>query len=176
MILVISYPDEDHTVQVVGRLREAGREVGLLCLSDFPARASIELSWSPAGTPTYVVNGPDGRFDLGQVRVAWWRRILPFEIDPQVRKPLDRAFSESETSQAVNGVLDALDCQWVNQRAADESAHRKPTNPCARPSISPRPEAVPVRRRRVFAPGFILTRDGDGRGWGRLRGPALAQS
>jgi glutathione synthase/RimK-type ligase-like ATP-grasp enzyme len=51
---------------------------------------------------------------------------MPFDIDPKVSRPIDRAFSESETSQAVHGVLDALDCTWVNPRCADESAHRKP--------------------------------------------------
>ena len=126
MILVISYPDEDHSIEVVRHLREAGMEVKLLCLSDFPARASIELNWATTGTPVYMVNGPDGRFDLSDVRVAWWRRILPFDIDPKVSKPIERAFSESETSQAVHGVLDALDCTWVNPRSSDESAHRKP--------------------------------------------------
>lgn len=126
MILVISYPDEDHTIEVVRYLRETGREVALLCFADFPTRASIELNWASTGAPVYMINGPDGRFDLGDVRVAWWRRIVPFSVDPKINRPIDRSFSESESSQAVNGVLDALDCTWVNPRAADESAHRKP--------------------------------------------------
>lgn len=126
MILVISYPDEDHTLEVVKHLREVGREVSLLSLSDFPARASLELNWSSTGTPVYMVNGPNVRLNLGDVRVVWWRRISAFEIDPKVNKPIDRAFAESETSQAINGVFDALDCKWVNPRSADESAHRKP--------------------------------------------------
>jgi len=37
-----------------------------------------------------------------------------------------RAFAESETAQAVGGMLDALACRWVNSRAADDAAHRKP--------------------------------------------------
>ena len=126
MILVVSYPDEDHTIEVLKYLRAAGREVRLLCLADFPSRASMELKWTPSGIPVYMMKGPDGPFDLDKVRVVWWRRILPFEIDVKVNKPIDRAFSESETSQAVHGILDTLDCTWVNARSADESAHRKP--------------------------------------------------
>ncbi len=126
MILVISYPNEDHTIEVVKYLMDSGREVKILCLSDFPARASVELHWVSSDSHVYVVNNTDGRINLGDARVVWWRRIVPFEVDPEIRKPIDRFFAESETSQAVNGVLDALDCMWVNPRSADEAAHRKP--------------------------------------------------
>jgi glutathione synthase/RimK-type ligase-like ATP-grasp enzyme len=126
VILVISYPDEDHTMKVVDLLKKAGQEVQILNLSDFPARATLTLSWSPKGEPIYTVEGPDYQVNLSAVRVAWWRRVLPFDIEPGIRDPAKRAFSESETSQAVNGALDALDCTWVNPRCADESAHRKP--------------------------------------------------
>jgi glutathione synthase/RimK-type ligase-like ATP-grasp enzyme len=126
VILVVSYPDEEHTLSVIGRLRNAGREVRLLNLSDFPTRATLSLSWSPIGDPTYEVDGPAGSFDLSAVRVTWWRRIIPFDIEPKVRAASQRAFAESETSQAVHGALDALDCTWVNPRCADECAHRKP--------------------------------------------------
>jgi glutathione synthase/RimK-type ligase-like ATP-grasp enzyme len=37
-----------------------------------------------------------------------------------------RAFAESETAQAVGGMLDALPCTWVNPRGADDAAHHKP--------------------------------------------------
>lgn len=126
MILILSYPSEDHTVEVVKRLREAGQEVRVMSLSDFPVRASIELSWTKSENPVYLIKETDSCLDLDDVHVVWWRRIMPFDIDPKVRRSNDRAFSESETSQAVNGILDALDCAWVNPRAADESAHRKP--------------------------------------------------
>jgi glutathione synthase/RimK-type ligase-like ATP-grasp enzyme len=73
-----------------------------------------------------MVDGPDGPFDLSIANVAWWRRVVPFDIEPQVRSASQRAFAASETSQAVNGALDALNCAWVNPRCADECAHRKP--------------------------------------------------
>jgi glutathione synthase/RimK-type ligase-like ATP-grasp enzyme len=126
MILVISYPDEDHTNEVIGRLKRAGREVKLMHFADFPARASIQSNWSPGISPVHIINTSDGSFNLGDVRVIWWRRIVPFDIDPKVSRPIDRAFSESETSQAINGALDSLDCTWVNPRFEDESAHQKP--------------------------------------------------
>lgn len=126
MILIVSYPDEEHTVEVVRRLEQAGREVVQLDLADFPARAGLQLSWSNGGRPRYIVDGPRGPVDLWEARVGWWRRVRPFSIDSAVVAPSMRAFAESETAQAFEGMLDALPCAWVNPRAADEAAHHKP--------------------------------------------------
>jgi glutathione synthase/RimK-type ligase-like ATP-grasp enzyme len=126
VILVVSYPDEDHTLDVVGRLEQAGREVVQIDLSDFPARSGLALSWADGQTPAYVV-ARDGRaVDLREARVAWWRRVRPFDPDPQVASPSLRAFAASETGQAVGGMLNALPCAWVNPRAQDDAAHHKP--------------------------------------------------
>lgn len=126
MILVVSYPNEEHTIDVVNRLRNAGREVRILNLSDFPGCANVSLSWSQKSDPKYQIDGYEGNCDLSTVRVAWWRRVVPFKIEPRIKDAAQRAFAESETSQAINGVLDAIDCTWINPRCADESAHRKP--------------------------------------------------
>jgi glutathione synthase/RimK-type ligase-like ATP-grasp enzyme len=126
MILVVSYRDEEHTTDVVERLERAGREVVLIDMADFPSLAALELSWSDDAQPSYLVRGAGGEIDLGRARVGWWRRVRPFSIDDAIVSPSMRAFAESETTQAVNGMLDALPCPWVNERGADEAAHRKP--------------------------------------------------
>ena len=126
MILVVSYPGEEHTVDVMNRLERAGREVLLIDLGDFPARRSLALSWSRDDRPTYIIDGPHGPVDLGNARVGWWRRVRPFAIDTAIVTPSMRAFAENETSQAVSGMLDALACSWVNPRGADDAAHHKP--------------------------------------------------
>jgi glutathione synthase/RimK-type ligase-like ATP-grasp enzyme len=126
VILAISYPGEEHTAAVVRLLESAGREVRQLDLSDFPASAGLSLSWSDDGRPRYLVEPAGGAFDLSDVRVAWWRRVRAFTIDAAVTDPSRRAFAESETSQAVNGMLNSLSCAWVNPRAADDAAHQKP--------------------------------------------------
>lgn len=126
MILVVSYPDEDHTLDVVGRLERAGREVVQIDLSDYPARAGLALCWSDQEAPTYLTVRNGRAVDLRHANVAWWRRVRPFEPDSAVVSPSLRTFALSETGQAVEGMLDALPCAWVNPRAADEAAHRKP--------------------------------------------------
>lgn len=126
MILVVSFPEEEHTQEVIRRLDDAGREVALMDLSDFPTRAGMSLRWQTGEPACSLVQTATGTIDLERVRAAWWRRVCPFQIDPNVAIPSQRAFAESETSHAVHGMLDTLNCHWVNPRAADDAAHRKP--------------------------------------------------
>lgn len=125
MILVVSYPDDEHTSQVVQRLAARGREVVQLDLADFPARRAVELHWG-GGTPQFMVEHGGERVDLARARAVWWRRVSHFNIDPAVRGGEYTAFAQSETAQAVHGMLDSLGCPWMNPREADAMAHNKP--------------------------------------------------
>ena len=125
MILVVSYPGEEHTAGVVGCLSRQGREVVQIDLGDFPAK-SLTLSWCAENEPTYRVETAGGHVDLSRAGVGWWRRVRPFTIDPGMRSEQDRYFANSETSQAVHGMLDAIGCRWINSREADAAAHHKP--------------------------------------------------
>jgi glutathione synthase/RimK-type ligase-like ATP-grasp enzyme len=126
VILVVSYPGEEHTDDVVQRLEQLGREVVRIDLADFPAEIGMDLSWSSSASPNYKLNTTQGRVDLNSARVVWWRRIRPFMIDPAIASLEQRRFAESETTQAVTGLLDALPCSWVNPRESDAAAHHKP--------------------------------------------------
>lgn len=125
MILAISYPGEEHTDAVVDILERQGREVVRLDMADFPSRG-LALSWTGEPGDGYWVDLPGGRVNLARAHVGWWRRVQPFRLDPALRPDHDQAFARSETSQAVNGMLDALPCTWVNPRDADAAAHHKP--------------------------------------------------
>src|SRR5215472_15217190 len=121
MILAVSYEGEEHTDGVVRLLEAAGREVAQIDLADFPVKNGLTLSWSNDEEARYQVHTARGLVDLGRTRVGWWRRVRPFVISPAIRPGQDTAFVQSETSQAVNGMLDALPCVWVNPREADTS-------------------------------------------------------
>jgi glutathione synthase/RimK-type ligase-like ATP-grasp enzyme len=126
VILVVSYPGEDHTAEVIQRLEHQGREVVSIDLADFPAQAKVVLRWSADEATSYVVESANGTIDFKTARVGWWRRVRPFGVDKAVINPSMRVFAESETAQAVGGMLDALSCIWVNPRAADDAASHKP--------------------------------------------------
>jgi glutathione synthase/RimK-type ligase-like ATP-grasp enzyme len=127
MILVISYLNEDHTVDVINRIEKNGREVHMIDLSDFPAKNSLLLSWSKKSGSSLIIELNNGELlTLDKTKVAWWRRVNSFTVDNAVSDFTKRSFAESETAQAVNGMLDSLDCHWVNPRYSDEMAHHKP--------------------------------------------------
>ena len=126
MILVVSYPEEEHTALVTGHLARAGREVVQIDLSDFPAKSALQARWSNDAAPGFLIEQNGRTVDLGAARAVWWRRVRPFEVDPSITKEQHRAFVFSETSQAIHGVLDSLQCPWINPREADAAAHHKP--------------------------------------------------
>jgi glutathione synthase/RimK-type ligase-like ATP-grasp enzyme len=126
MILAISYEGEEHTAGVVRLLEAEGREVVQIDMGDFPMKNELTLSWSNDTDARYQVKTSSGVVDLRRARVGWWRRVRAFAVHPDIKRDLDVAFIQSETSQAVNGMLDAIPCVWVNPREADNSAHHKP--------------------------------------------------
>jgi glutathione synthase/RimK-type ligase-like ATP-grasp enzyme len=126
MIVVVSYPGEDHSDAVCARLAQAGREVLRLDLADFPARHALALQWQAGQAPKWGVEVDGREVDLQRARVLWWRRVSGFGLDPAIRKEAHRHFAQSETTQAVHGMLDSLPCTWVNPRLADDAAHHKP--------------------------------------------------
>jgi glutathione synthase/RimK-type ligase-like ATP-grasp enzyme len=126
VILVVSFAEEEHSQDVIGRLRARGRPVQLLDLGSLPVSRSVSLEWGDGIRHSARVQGDGPDLDLAEVGAVWWRRVRPFELDPAITTPSARAFALSETTQAVYGMLDALDCPWVNPRAADDTGHHKP--------------------------------------------------
>lgn len=125
MIVVVSYPGEEHTDAVCARLAAAGEPVHLLDLSEFPGRRPLAFGWPGHGAPSLQLLGEEP-IDLATADAVWWRRVRPFEIDPAVGPADRRQFAHSETEQAVLGMLDSIDAPWINPRGADDAAHRKP--------------------------------------------------
>lgn len=126
MILVVSYASDEHTALVVEHLLRAGREVVQIDLADFPTRRSIQSSWSNAQRTEFLIEHDGAHVNLADTRAVWWRRVTGFTIDPSISFGERSAFAQSETSQAIHGMLDSLACPWVNPRQADEAAHHKP--------------------------------------------------
>ncbi len=149
MILVISYPDEDHTVAVLRRLSERHQRFVLVDLASLPAQARLSAEWSPSGPSGFQYCSAAGTFDLADAKVGWWRRIRPHVLSCELTDPRWQAFALSETSQAVNGVLDSLPCVWINPRKADEIAHRKPY------------QLTVARRLGMAIPETLVTNDPD---------------
>lgn len=124
MILIITFPDNDHVNRVLAHLTQP---YALLDMADFPQRARMHAA-AGGTTDTLLLDLPDGRrIDLDSVGAVWNRRIKPFDIDPAISDETGRLFAWSETTEAVNGLWYAMDCFWMNHPTADEMALRKVT-------------------------------------------------
>lgn len=124
MILIISSKTDDHTVPVFEQLKAKNADVQLFDFSEFPTRLSIVVSYKDGDREYRLLNG-DEEIDLGTCNVIWWRRPQRFEIDDRVVDPTAYEFAYSESLEAINGLLLALDAEWVNQPSHDEEASRK---------------------------------------------------
>jgi glutathione synthase/RimK-type ligase-like ATP-grasp enzyme len=126
MILVVSYPGEEHTALVVDHLKRAGREIVQIDLADFPAARKLTCSWGSEAPPRFLIEHDQREINLADAGAVWWRRVNGFAIDPAIRAGEHQSFAHNETTQAVYGMLDSLACPWVNPREADAAAHHKP--------------------------------------------------
>ena len=154
MILAVSYPGEEHTAGVVECLRQRGREVVQIDLADFPA-CGLSLVWCDGVPAEYWLETSAGQVNVSSADVGWWRRVQPFRIDPAIRSEQERLFVNSETSQAVYGMLDALQCPWVNPREADAAAHHKPYQWTVAKEVGLRVPRTRVTNRPEEAKSFI---------------------
>ncbi|MEY2801402.1 MAG: Ribosomal protein S6--L-glutamate ligase [Pseudomonadota bacterium] len=126
MILIVSYPGDEHTDRVQALLAQAGREVVRIDLADFPVQREIDFAWPAQAAPHWRITHEGRWVDLAATRAVWWRRVTDFAVDPALGLGEGSAFAHSETAQAVDGMLDSLDCAWMNPRDADAAAHHKP--------------------------------------------------
>lgn len=125
MILVVSYPEDDHTTAVVERLLADGREVALLDVATLSTSSSLELEYASGSASTVLVTA-GASVDLSRASSGWWRRLRGVLPDPAVVDPSAFGFVQSETAEVFEGVIAASEADWINPPAADTRAQHKP--------------------------------------------------
>jgi len=123
VILVLSFPDNDHVTRVLKHLK---REVTVVDLAAFPSEAVADVRITPHGSSFRIRLPGSDRIDLADVGVVWRRRLRPYRLDPALADGSARLFAWSETDEAVQGLLASMSCPWMNPPMADEVAQRKP--------------------------------------------------
>ncbi|WP_435735964.1 hypothetical protein V5D56_14290 [Cellulosimicrobium sp. PMB13] len=131
MILVVSFPDDDHTAVVVERLRALGHEVVVLDTSALGTTDSLELAYetgAPAAMRLAGSGGTSGALeqDLTEATTGWWRRLRGTPPDPSITDPAAAGFASSELAEVFEGVVASLPLRWVNDPRSDADAHHKP--------------------------------------------------
>ncbi len=125
-ILIPTFPDDVHAVEVALALRDLGHEPTLWFGSDFPTRQHASLRIGDEGLSWQVV-GPELALTGGPFDVVWFRRpTLPHL--PDHLHPGDRPVASRECRQFVTALWHSIapDAFWVNPLASRPQADLKP--------------------------------------------------
>ncbi len=125
MILLVTHGLDEHGLEVLTRLRRRDTDPVVLDTARFPVEMAITVESSDPGAwnGNVVVEGVER--DVTDIRVAWWRRPLPFVLHDDIRDEEDRAFAYGECHAAITGLWSCLDALWINDPGRDEVAARK---------------------------------------------------
>ncbi len=122
MILIISFPDNDHVSKVTEHLKS---DFELIDTAWFPSQIKLH-AYAGKNMDDLFLDLPNGRrIALNDVGAIWNRRIKPFTFAEELQEETARLFAWSETTEAVQGLWYAQDCYWMNAPEADEKALRK---------------------------------------------------
>ena len=125
MIVVISHPDDEHATHVLGMLADEGREARLLNLAELPRTASLIIDYAGRGTSPRLAYRNNGHsIELSQAGAVWWRRPQSPNLDGVGNNDV-YVFAHNEWQEALNGLWQLVDADWMNPPARDEVAARK---------------------------------------------------
>lgn len=122
MILIISFPDNEHVRRVTQHL---DRPFEVIDAGAFPSRLGLRMA-ADADHFALSFRLPDDRdIDLEAVGAVWFRRIRPLTLDPVLEDEVSRLFAWSEANEALLGTWYSLECFWMNSPLTEELAQRK---------------------------------------------------
>ncbi len=126
MILIVSHAKDVHVEPVRAALERRGATVQLLDLASFPQHMSLGMSFGDGAEGPVIAPADSEPIRLRDVDAIWWRRPMPFELDPAVVDIDHRRFVYRECSEAFGGLWHLAQVRWVNHPAREEKACHKP--------------------------------------------------
>jgi glutathione synthase/RimK-type ligase-like ATP-grasp enzyme len=122
MILIVSFPDNEHVERVRQHLTVRSIVVDT---ANFPVSLGLDAQLGES-VERLRLNLPDGQHvELAEVGAVWYRRIRPYKVHDDLADETARLFAWSESNEALLGVWYSLQCFWMNAPTADEVAQRK---------------------------------------------------
>lgn len=122
MILIVSFPDNEHVEQVRKHLTV---ESAVVDTATFPVSLGLSAALSRERECIQLSLPGGGDICLCQVGAVWYRRIRPYEFHEDLQDHTAKLFAWSEANEALLGVWYSLDCYWMNPPTADEVSQRK---------------------------------------------------
>ncbi|MEU5988232.1 ATP-grasp ribosomal peptide maturase [Spirillospora sp. NPDC047418] len=123
-VLVITNREDSTADRVVHELNERGTPVMRFDAADFPQRLALSGECGPDAWSGSLV-GDHHSVRLDSVAGAYYRRPGQFELPDGMTQP-EQLWSYGEARIGFGGVLQALDCAWVNHPQCAAAAEYKP--------------------------------------------------
>jgi glutathione synthase/RimK-type ligase-like ATP-grasp enzyme len=120
VILIVSWPGDDHARAVLAQLAELDAPTALVDLARFPTEIGLAARFE-RGRWRYRLDD----LSLGDVDVVWWRRPRPFALHPEIAEGEYARFAYGECIEAFAGLWQSLDAQWINHPTAEQVAAHK---------------------------------------------------
>jgi len=112
MILIATEPKDVHADLVESKLRARGEQVLRFDWAEFPARASLSVTWRGADKRV-VLRVAGARIDLRGCKSAWHRRPGKPQVCPELEGPYLRGYAEEECIRVMQDTWNALDTRWL---------------------------------------------------------------
>ncbi|MCC7125640.1 MAG: hypothetical protein IT178_12385 [Acidobacteria bacterium] len=122
MILIVSYPDNEHVDEV---LRHIQGEVTVVDTGSFPKALGLSAALSREREDLRLTPPGHSPLCLCKIGAVWYRRISPYGFHDDLVDETARLFAWSEANEALLGVWYSLDAFWMNPPTADEISQRK---------------------------------------------------
>jgi glutathione synthase/RimK-type ligase-like ATP-grasp enzyme len=122
MILIVSYPDNEHVDHV---RRHLTADCAVVDTGSFPVSLGLSAAFTRERERLQFALPGGGTVCLGQVGAVWYRRISPYGFHDALTDHTARLFAWSEANEALLGAWYSMDCFWMNAPVADEVAQRK---------------------------------------------------
>lgn len=123
MILIVSFPNNEHVEQVRKHLKMPSVVVDT---ASFPVALGLSALLGHNEESFHFVLPETGeKLYLDKVGAVWYRRIRPYGFHADLSNHTARLFAWSEANEALLGVWYSLNCFWMNSPMADEISQRK---------------------------------------------------
>ncbi|BBM88151.1 MvdC/MvdD family ATP grasp protein [Candidatus Uabimicrobium amorphum] len=126
MILIISKPDDAHTVTIEKRIQQLEPDLPVVVLdtSLFPEKMTLQAHYGN-GKSEYIFKYAGKTFSSSDIRSVWYRRPQRPTIPTSVTDEDTRSFIERESNFVVDGIWRSLNCFWVNDPVLNARANYK---------------------------------------------------
>ncbi len=127
MILILSDRQDEAVEMVLPKLRQRGVPVTWWDPGDFPARATLTVTFTDGGHRVSLGTGAGtGPLDLADVRAVWRRRPNPPSPAQTVTEPSHRRHAVRQAEFLLDGAWELAPARWLpSRREVERRAHNK---------------------------------------------------